>query len=124
GEEARKLLEDTDAVAKKVSTDYDNVLALPNTSKSVSQASKLALLHTKNFLPSLSESSIELGHMLRQTVEQRNAAALAAEQHMQSVSAIESMLATINPQLSSLDIGAEGAEAFDLLSLVSRLPAA
>jgi autophagy-related protein 11 len=123
-EESKRLLEDIEVVTKKVSSDYEHVLGLANSPKSVSQASKMALLHTRNYLPSLSESSVEMGQILRHAVERRNAAATFAEQHLQAVSTVESMLANINPQLSSLDIGAEAVEAFDLLSLVSRLPVA
>ncbi|KAI9786640.1 MAG: oligomeric, coiled-coil, peripheral membrane protein [Geoglossum umbratile] len=123
-EESKPLLEDIEVVTKKVNSDYEHVLGLANSPKSVSQASKMALLHTRNYLPSLSESSVEMGQILRHAVEQRNTVAMSAEQHLQAVSAVESMLANINPQLSSLDIGTEGVEAFDLLNLVSRLPAA
>ncbi|KAH0560001.1 hypothetical protein GP486_003484 [Trichoglossum hirsutum] len=123
-EESKRLLEDIEVVVKKVSSDYEHVLGLANSPKSVSQASKMALLHTRNYLPSLSESSVEMGKILRLAVEQRNLAAISAEQHLQAVSTVESMLASVNPQLSGLDIGTEGVEAFDLLSLVSRLPTA
>ncbi|KAH0541403.1 hypothetical protein FGG08_004093 [Glutinoglossum americanum] len=123
-EESKRLLEDIEVVAKKVSSDCEHVLSLVNSPKSVSQASKMALLHTRNYLPSLSQSSMEMGQILRQAVERRNTEAISAEQHLQAVSAVESMLANVNPQLSGLDIGVEGVEAFDLLSWVSRLPAA
>jgi autophagy-related protein 11 len=123
-EESKRLMEDIEVVVKKVGSDYEHVLGLANSPRSVSQASKMALLHTRNYLPSLSESGVEMGQILRLAVEQRNLTAISAEQHLQAVSTVESMLANVNPQLSGLDIGAEGVEAFDLLSLVSRLPAA
>ncbi|KAI9851912.1 MAG: oligomeric, coiled-coil, peripheral membrane protein [Thelocarpon superellum] len=121
-EESAQLLEDLEVVAKKVSSDYDHVMRLPTTPKSVSQASKMALLHTRNYLPSLSRSSTEMGALWRRAVERRNAASSNAVQRLQKVSSIESMLASVNPQLSALDIGQDGIVAFDLLGMVSRLP--
>ena len=121
-EESLRLLEDLEIVAKKVSSDYEHVLNLANSSKSVSQASKMALLHTRNYLPSLTESSAELDALQRRSVEQRNASAAAAVQQLQAVSSIESMLASVNPQLAGLDIGPEGLAAFGLLGSASRLP--
>ncbi|KAI9717290.1 MAG: hypothetical protein M1812_004817 [Candelaria pacifica] len=121
-EESVRLLEDIEAVAKKVSSDYHHVLGLPSSSKSISQVSKMALLHTRNYLPSLSDSTSEMDQLLRQMVVQRNALASSAVQHMQSVSAIESMLAQVQPELSALDVDPDGTGAFDKLSFVIRIP--
>ncbi len=122
-EESVRLLEDIEAVAKKVGSDCHHVLGLPDSAKSISQVSKMALLHTKNYLPSLSESTSEMHQLLRQTVEKRNVLASSAVQHMQSVSAIESMLAQVQPGLSALDVDPDGVEAFDKLDFVIRVPA-
>ncbi|KAI9793483.1 MAG: oligomeric, coiled-coil, peripheral membrane protein [Candelina submexicana] len=121
-EQSVRLLEDMEAVAKKVNSDYHHVLGLPSSSKSISQVSRMALLHTRNYLPSLSESSSEMNQLLRQTVTQRNALASTAAQHMQSVSLIESRLAEVQPRLSAFDVDPEDMRAFDKLRLVIRIP--
>ncbi|KAI9832929.1 MAG: hypothetical protein M1819_003959 [Sarea resinae] len=121
-EDTIRLLEDIEAVAKKVSSDYEHVLGLQSSAKSISQASKMALLHTRNYLPSLIEASAEMSQVHRQAVQQRNSSAKAAIRHMQTISAVESMLANVHSDLSGLDINPEEIAAFDLLTLVSRLP--
>ncbi|KAI9748314.1 MAG: hypothetical protein M4579_007258, partial [Chaenotheca gracillima] len=121
-EHAAHVIEDVEVVAKKVSSDYEHVLGLQPTSKSVSQASKMALLHTRNYLPSLMETGSELGQLHQQAIKQRHGAAQVAIQHLQTISVLESTLATVNPQLSNLDLTPQGIDAFDVLSLVSRLP--
>ncbi|KAI9803006.1 MAG: hypothetical protein M1825_002239 [Sarcosagium campestre] len=121
-EEAARLMEDILVVAKKVSSDYEHVLTLPPTSKSVSQVSKMALLNTRNYLPSLSESSLEMSQSHQRAVEQRNNAAEAAIQHLQTVSSVESQLAIVNPQFAALSVSPEGLAALELLTTVSKLP--
>ncbi|KAI9813720.1 MAG: oligomeric, coiled-coil, peripheral membrane protein [Thelocarpon impressellum] len=122
GGDSQRLLEDLEIVAKKVSSDYDHVLGLPNASKSVSQASKMALLHTRNYLPSLKESGADIAALQRRAVEQRNAASNSAVHKLQTVSTIESILADVSPRLSALEIAQDGLAAFDLLSTACRLP--
>jgi len=121
-DEAGPLMEDIELIAKKVSTDYEHVLGLQSSSKAVSQASKMALLHTRNYLPSLMERSVEISQQLRAAVEQKNASAYSAVRYMQTISAIESMLANVHPQLSNLDVQPESTKAFELLSFVTHLP--
>ncbi|KAF2457902.1 autophagy-related protein 11-domain-containing protein [Lineolata rhizophorae] len=121
-EEPTRLLEEIEIVAKKVAADYDHILSLPANSKSVAQVSKMALLHTRNYLPTMSEYSLEMGELLRRSVEMKNAAVELSIQRMQAIAGIESALSGVNSQLSSLDIPPDGMEAFEMLSLVGRLP--
>ncbi|KZF22499.1 hypothetical protein L228DRAFT_210734 [Xylona heveae TC161] len=121
-EESVRLIEDVEVVTRKVSSDYEHVLGLQASSKTISQASKMALLHTRNYLPSLSESAVEIGHMLRQAVEHKNALTESTIRQMQTISAIESMLANVHSQLSSLDLTPDGVSALEYLTQLSRLP--
>lgn len=116
------LMEDIELIAKKISTDYEHVLGLQSSPKAISQASKMALLHTRNYLPSLMERSSEISQQLRGVIEHKNISASSAVRHMQTISAIESMLANVHPQLSNLDVSPESTKAFELLSFVSNLP--
>ena len=58
--EPQKLAAEIEAVATKVSNDCDIILGLRNEPKSVSQASRVALLHTKNLLPGLIDYAKEM----------------------------------------------------------------
>ena len=117
-----RLFEEVQLVAKKVASDCDHVSSLDASAKSVAQASKMALLHTRNYLPALKDHGAEMSDHLRRAVEQKNYAMAEATRHMQTITTIESMLATTYSQLSSLDPPPEAVDAFNALGLVSRLP--
>ena len=117
-----RLFEEVQLVAKKVGSDCDHVASLDASPKSVAQASKMALLHTRNYLPALKDHSIEMAEHLRRAAEQKNSSMTEAVRHMQTITSIESMLANAYSQLSNLDAPPEAIEAFNILGLVSRLP--
>lgn len=121
-EEPVRLYNEIDAVAKKVESDYEHVMGLASDSKSVAQVSKMALLHTRNFLPAISEYSVEMSDLVRRSVEQKNAAVRSSVESMQGIANIESIISGMNAELESIDIPQEGVAAFELISLVGRLP--
>lgn len=121
-EEPVRLYNEIDAVAKKVESDFEHVMGLEANSKSVAQVSKMALLHTRNFLPAIKEYSIEMSDLVRRSVEQKNIAARNAVESMQGIATIESVIASLNAELESISIPQEGVAAFELISLVGRLP--
>ena len=122
-EEPSKLLEEMLILIKKISSDFEHVATLPESPKSASQVSKLALLHTRNYLPSLLQYAREMSDLQRISVEQRNQTqAQAVKQHMPAISSIESRLSGTTLELDNLSIPPDAADALDTLSLVSRLP--
>ncbi len=121
-DEVGQLMQDIELIAKKVSTDYEHVLGLQVSSKAISQASKLALVHTRDYLPTLKERSHEISQQVRSVSEQKNVSSASAVRQMQTISAIESMLASIHQQLSTLAVDPESTQAFDILSFVDHLP--
>lgn len=122
GEQAARLMEEIEAVAKKINADYEHVLGLQNTQRSISQVSRTALLHTRNFLPSLSQTILEINQLLRQSIERKNLAMSCALQYMQKIAAIESRIALVQSKLADLDTDKDEGEAFDTLNFVIRLP--
>ncbi|KAF2007095.1 hypothetical protein P154DRAFT_558996 [Amniculicola lignicola CBS 123094] len=121
-DEPARLYNEIEAVAKKVESDYEHVMGLAANSKSVAQVSKMALLHTRNFLPAIKEYSTEMSDLVRRSVEQKNFAISNAVDSMHSIAAIESVISNLTTELESIDIPQEGVAAFELISLVSRLP--
>ncbi|KAF2231620.1 hypothetical protein EV356DRAFT_525793 [Viridothelium virens] len=117
-----RLFEEVQLVAKKVASDCDHVAGLDPSPKSVGQASKMALLHTRNYLPALEDHSVEMSDHIRRAAEQKNNSMADATRHMQTITSIESMLANAYSQLSNLNAPPEAVEAFNTLELVSRLP--
>lgn len=121
-EEPVRLYNEIDAVAKKVESDYEHVMGLASDSKSVAQVSKMALLHTRNFLPAIGEYSVEMSDLVRRSVEQKNTAIRNSVESMQGIANIESVISSMNTELEAIDIPQEGVAAFELISLVGRLP--
>ncbi|KAI9887332.1 MAG: oligomeric, coiled-coil, peripheral membrane protein [Watsoniomyces obsoletus] len=120
-DEMTRLVEDVEVVARKVDHDYEQVMTLGESSKSLSQASKKALIHTQDLLPSLSDNITRLARLQRRVAEQRNATAKTAVQQLQWVSDIESGLAQIHQQLPTLHVSEEGQAAFEVLGTLTRL---
>ncbi|KAI9864448.1 MAG: oligomeric, coiled-coil, peripheral membrane protein [Vezdaea acicularis] len=123
GEAAERLIEEVQVLSKKVSSDYDHVASLDDRSaKSVPQASKMALLHTKNFLVLLQEHSAEMSDLVQEAISRKNSAIATAVQYLRTIGAIESMLSTVNPQLASLDLGEDASALLELLGLIPAMP--
>ena len=116
------LIEETEAIVKKISSDYENSLTYPDTTKSITAISKTALLHSRNFLPSLLDTTAEIDQLLRSTIQRKNHISGSAISYMQRISKIESSLANIQPQLQALDIGDEAGAVFNLIGSVDALP--
>ncbi|MCJ1361129.1 oligomeric, coiled-coil, peripheral membrane protein [Acarospora aff. strigata] len=123
GDEVGQLMSDVELVARKISTDYEHVLGLQSSPKAVSQASKMALSHTRNYLPALRDRSMDISQHLRAAAEEKNTSATSAVGNMQTISAIESMLANVHQQLSTLALSPENTKAFEVLDFVEHLPA-
>lgn len=117
-----QLMEEVDVFGNKISSDYEHVLTLPNNPQSVSRASKTALLHTRNHLPSMREFCEEMAQYLQQVVEQRNQSAVKAVKVMQEIASIEVAYAQVNTTVKTLDIPADAADAVEFVSLLTQLP--
>lgn len=113
------LLEEVETLAKKIGSDYEHVLGLPNNQKMLANISRLALNHTQNLLPSLLDLSSDLHHALEQAVRRRAAAEKTALQHMRKISFIESRLADAHALLVNFGIDSN---AFDILYAVFQMP--
>ena len=120
-EEPKKLLQEVEAIAKKVSLHCDEVLNFKDNSK-VPQASKIALLHTRNFLPGIQDVLKEASELLRHCIDQKNVAVERTIGHLQTVAAIEAMIAGVNKEITGLHIPDDGQTALDRMSQVNNMP--
>ena len=120
--EPAQLLEEIDIVVKKITSDLEHIQSLPRTQQSVSQASKMALLHTRNYLPNLSDYCSEMNDLVERTCDQRNRAASTAQEHMRTLSSIESLLSEFYRDTKNLELPQDDQQAFATLNIVSRLP--
>ena len=121
--ESLQLMQDIEAIAKKTSNDYENVMVYSNTPRNVSQASKSALLHTRTFLPNLTKRIQEMDGMLQSATETRNTVAAGSLDIMQGIATLTSMLSSVTGQIGSLELDADTLDAFQLLSTLHSVPA-
>ena len=121
-DQTARLTEEVEVVAKKVKADYEHILTLPETEKSLKDISRTALLHTRNFVPALQQTHADIDQLLLRTVERKNSVMATAVQYMQKVSTVESMIAQVHSQLTTLDIDVADEQAFDTLNFTMKLP--
>ncbi|KAL2284501.1 hypothetical protein FJTKL_08883 [Diaporthe vaccinii] len=119
--EAAQLLEDIEAVAKKVDADYETTMELTNTSRDLLQASKLAATHTERLLPSIRARALEMDEMLRYATQARNTLALESVDFMRSITDITSLTTTVKSHINVLGSEEELAT-FDYLRLIQQVP--
>jgi autophagy-related protein 11 len=121
--ECVQLLQDIKAVVTKVQNDYESVLGLPVNQKSVSQASKTALLHTRNYLPSLFKRAHEMDGILMTVSKARNGAAKNHMEILRDVAKLNTLCTGMLQKVDNIDLTQEDEQAVQLLIFVDRLPA-
>ncbi|KAL7627898.1 oligomeric, coiled-coil, peripheral membrane protein [Parahypoxylon ruwenzoriense] len=117
-----QLLEDIEAVARKVDTDYQATLSYTNQAKDVPQASKTAVNHTKQLLPSIQNRASEMDEMLRYATQERNRIATDSLAFMRKIAEITSMHHSVKTQMNAVNQGEEEMTTFDYLRLIQQLP--
>ncbi|RAL01698.1 autophagy protein ATG11 [Aspergillus ibericus CBS 121593] len=113
------LLQEVETISKKIQSDYEHVVALPNNQKTLANISRLALNHTTNLLPSLLDVSNEIQAGLEEAVRRYNAAMKTTLDHMRRISSIELRLADVQTQMNSMTFQSE---AFDAIYIVFHMP--
>ena len=116
------LVEEIDVIVRKISSDYENILNISETPRTLATVSKTAFLHSRNFLPSLTETILDLDQSLSQVIERRNVVQDTALGLMQRISSVESALASIHPLMFNIDISDQDGAALDALSHLTHLP--
>ncbi|KAJ5918859.1 hypothetical protein N7454_010003 [Penicillium verhagenii] len=113
------LLAEVETIAKKIGTDYEHVLGVPNNQKSLANISRLALNHTQNLLPSLLAAGADLHQSLVYSVRRRSSAEKTALQYMRTISVLQSRLADTHTRLINLDVNTN---VFEVIDAVFQLP--
>ena len=121
-EQGEHLLEEIQVISKKIAADRDHILRLPHTSEAIAQISRIALLHTKDFIPFLRQTARELDDLVRKSVERKNDAQTSGVQYLQNISTLESRLGHVHKKMANLDVDSDDGQAFETLGVVTRLP--
>lgn len=120
--EASQLQGEIEIVVNKIASDLEHVQSLPRQPTSSVHASKMALLHTRNYLPNLSEYCQEMNELVGRARDRRQQVALSALEHMQTLSSIESRLSQLYSGIESFGMPEEDQQSFAVLTLVGRIP--
>lgn len=113
------LLEEVETLTKKISSDYEHVLALPSNQKTLANISRLALSHTQDILPSLLDIATELQTALDNAIARYNDVMKGSLSHMHVISSIEFRLADMQNQLLNLDVQGDS---FEVIYSVFHMP--
>ncbi|KAK3989219.1 autophagy-related protein 11 [Cladorrhinum sp. PSN332] len=117
-----QLMQDIEAVAKKIDSDYQTTLEYQNSSRdAISQASKIAANHTERLLPTIGKRAVEMSKMQQYAAQSRNSLAAESAEFMRSISEITALSGTVKSQLASLDQEEEHTT-FDYLRLIQHVP--
>ncbi|KAL4906286.1 hypothetical protein BDW74DRAFT_151651 [Aspergillus multicolor] len=113
------LLQEMETLSRKIQTDYEHVLGLPNNQTTLANISRLAFNHTQNLLPSMLECGTEIREGLGSAARQYDAAAKAALGRTKLISSTQSRLADVQVHLANFTFQSD---AFDLLYSVFHMP--
>lgn len=117
------LMEEVDILTEKINADCETIQRLPDTPKSVSQASKTAHLHKNTFFHSLVQTNEEIRALLQQIMDLKTDITKSSLQHLQQISMVESNIQSIHTLLADLDVTPESTQIFELLNFAVKLPA-
>ncbi|SPO00901.1 related to myosin heavy chain [Cephalotrichum gorgonifer] len=120
--ESSQLQSDVEALAKKIDSDYKQILEYTPSQRDVLQASKTASTHTERLLPSLKKRANEMGDMIQYATRARNEVAADSIKFMRSITEITSLHGSVKAQINALNQAEEDMTTFDYLRLIHQLP--
>jgi autophagy-related protein 11 len=114
------LLEEAETIAKRIHTDMDDVLQMPDNQKSVVAASRKAAVHTRELLPGLQGVVDEIVQASLATSEAKNNVSAEWYSTLQNISRLQSRLQQLQPQITNLDF--TDVDDWQALNRVFQLP--
>ena len=121
-EDSAQLLEDIEAVAKQIDSDYRTALGYGGTQRDVAQASKTASNHTERMVPNLKKRAKEMDELVQYATQARNTIAADSADFMRVITTITSSRASLKDQINVLNQSEDDMTTFDYLRLIQQLP--
>ena len=118
------LLEESETLAKRISTDYEEVLRFQDNAKSIALASRRALVHTQELLPTLQTIVSETRQAVTLVCEDRKTLLQKCMKTLREISTIESGLGELQSQITALDIEPRGNDGLEAMNRTFQLPVA
>ena len=114
------LLQEAETLAKRISSDYEDVIKLPEEARSVATAKRRAKTHQDDILPTLQAVMDDLKQAYDAYQQTRNRAASDCFTALQAISGIQSRLSDLQSGISTLEYSEE--EDLNTLSRIFQLP--
>ncbi|EXJ88005.1 hypothetical protein A1O1_04932 [Capronia coronata CBS 617.96] len=114
------LLDEAETLAKRITSDYEDVLQMQDNPKSVASVSRKAAVHTKELLPALVAVVEEIIHASNAASEARKAVSSEWYSTLQQISSLQSRLAEAQSATTNLDFHDD--DNLQLLNRVFQLP--
>lgn len=118
------LLEESETLAKRISTDYEEVLRFQDNAKSISLASRRALVHTQELLPTLQTIATETRQAVSSVYVDRKSSLEKCLKTLRDISTIESGLGELQSQITALDVEPRGNDGLEAMNRIFQLPVA
>ena len=107
---------------KQIKADCENTRHASNNSRSLAAISKTALLHAKKFLPTLYDTAVDTGEVLKKVTDRRNSIEELALHFLQRTAAIESSLSVLQSKIRGIDISEEEDAILEDLARIAQNP--
>ncbi|KAK9371288.1 hypothetical protein V1509DRAFT_614216 [Lipomyces kononenkoae] len=117
------ILEDLQAIVQKINKDAEYIADLPNTPASIRSISRMASLHQREYLPTISGAVSELWEYNRNAQSRKAAVQISSLRHLHTLSMVQSRASPIRPDLASVERELEGSQAsLGVLKQMDNLP--
>jgi autophagy-related protein 11 len=120
--DSSQLMEDIEAVAKQIDSDYRTALSYGNSQRDLAQASKAASIHTERLMPTLKKRAKEMDEMVQYATRSRNIIAADSVSFMRNITEITSLHSSVRNQINVLNQSEDDMTTFDYLRLIQQLP--
>lgn len=121
-DESAQLLQDIEAVAKQIDSDYRATLSYGGSQRDVAQASKAASNHTERLVPTLKRRAKEMDDLVHYATQSRNAIASESVEFMKAITEITSLRGNVKDHINVLNQSEDDMTTFDYLRLIHQLP--
>ncbi|KAK9454368.1 hypothetical protein V1511DRAFT_511724 [Dipodascopsis uninucleata] len=102
-ESSPAMLEDIQAVVRKINKDAEYVANLPNTPASIRSISRMASLHQREYLPNVSSAVSELWELNRNARSRKSTIQISSLRHLHTLSLVQSKASPIRPDIASVE---------------------
>ncbi|KAK9237644.1 hypothetical protein V1525DRAFT_456545 [Lipomyces kononenkoae] len=117
------ILEDLQAIVQKINKDAAYIADLPNTPASIRSITRMASLHQREYLPTISGAVSELWEYNRNAQSRKSAVQISSLRHLHTLSMVQSRASPIRPDLASVERELEGSQAsLGILKQMDSLP--